>query len=50
MHDNAKEDTFTSQRVALAVAVAPLLIPLQAHCQEQAALKQAGGVSPEVLG
>ena len=49
VQSDAKEGTFGSQRLALAAAVAPLLTPLQAHCQEQAALEQAGGVSPEVL-
>lgn len=43
-------DTSTSHRLALAVTVAPLLIPLQAVCQEQTALEQAGSVSPEVIG
>lgn len=49
--NNSEQDSRpTSQRLALAGAAAPFLIPLYAHCQEQAVLEQARGVSPEVLG
>ena len=50
MHNSERDGKLASQRLALALAVAPVLIPLQALCQEQAALEQAAGVSPEVLG
>lgn len=46
----AAEAKSTFQRLALFAAVAPLLVPLQAYCQEQALLEQTGGVSPEVAG
>lgn len=46
----AAEAKSASQRLALFAAVAPLLVPLQAYCQEQAVLEHTGGVSPEVVG
>ena len=50
LHNVETADASTSHRLALAVTVAPLLIPLQAACQEQTVLEQAGSVSPEVAG
>ena len=50
VHNNKNDGKPASQQLALTLAVVPLLIPLQALCQEQAALEQPGGVSPEVLG
>ncbi|KAL3130708.1 hypothetical protein ABBQ38_000057 [Trebouxia sp. C0009 RCD-2024] len=50
VHNVETADTSTPHRLALAVTVAPLLIPLQAVCQEQTVLEQAGSVSPEVVG
>ena len=39
-----------SHPLVLAATVAQLLIPLQAFCQEQAAVEQAAGVTAEVAG
>lgn len=46
----AAEAKSASQRLAMFAALAPLLVPLQAHCQEQAVLEHTGGVSPEIVG